>query len=30
MYGLASAKESDLYGNKYAYKANFKDKLIRT
>ena len=25
MYGLASAKESDLYGNKYVNKTKFKD-----
>ena len=30
MYGLASDKESDLYGNKSANKTNFKDKLIST
>ena len=30
MYGLASIKESDLYGNKYANKANFKKNPIST
>ena len=30
MYGLTSIKESDLYGDKYTNKANFKENPIST